>query len=236
MLYQLIVLGILPCILITIWIYRKDRYEREPISLVVLSFSYGAVSTLLAMLFESLFAGTADRNNLLEIAIFSFFVVGLFEELSKFIFLRFFIYPQAAFNEPIDGIVYSVAVGMGFAMVENLLYLTSDKGSLTMALSRALTAVPAHAAFGVLMGGYIGLAKFFPKKREQNLWAGLGLATFFHGLYDFFLLQNSYEVLSIFAVGVLLWGGYMSQNLIELGQNISPFKPKNEEKNEEEEF
>lgn len=235
MLYQLIVLGILPGILITIWIYRTDRYEREPISLVVLSFVYGAVSTLIAILFESLFSGTADPDNLLEIAIFSFFVVGLFEELSKFIFLRFFIYPQDAFNEPIDGIVYSVAVGMGFATVENLLYLTSDKGSLEMALSRALTAVPAHAAFGILMGGYLGLAKFFPQKREQNLWAGLGLAVFFHGLYDFFLLQNSYEGLSFLAIGTLLWSIYMSQNLIELGQKISPFKPKNEEKNEDEE-
>ena len=87
------------------------------------------------------------------------------------------------------------------------------------------TAVPAHAAFAILMGSYMGLAKFIPERRNVYMLTGLVLAIFFHGLYDFFLLQQVYQGLGALAIGALVWGIAASRQLIRFGQEMSPFKP-----------
>jgi protease PrsW len=116
---------------------------------------------------------------------------------------------------------------LGFATLENVLYVfNADGHGLSTAFGRAFTAIPAHAAFGVLMGAYIGLAKFFPEKRTIYTLIGVGLAIFFHGAYDFFLMQQVYEGMAIMAIFTLVWGISMSRRLIKVGQELSPFKNK----------
>ena len=103
----------------------------------------------------------------------------------------------------------------------------AEQNGFGTALGRAFTAVPAHAAFGVLMGAYLGLAKFFPEKATVYSIIGVGLAVFFHGAYDFFLMQQVYEGMAILAIFTLIWSITMSRKLIKLGQDMSPFKAQN---------
>jgi protease PrsW len=228
MAYILIVFAILPGLAISYWIYRQDRYEKEPFNVLFKAFIAGCASTIPAMLLQIQFQDWENADSLADTALFAFAIIGITEELSKFLLLRFFIYPNDEFNEPMDGIVYAVMVGMGFATVENLMYVfnTDAEGGISTAIGRAFTAVPAHAAFAVLMGSYMGLAKFVPERRNSYMLTGLLLAIFFHGLYDFFLLQKVYQGLGALAIGALVWGISASRQLIRFGQELSPFKPR----------
>jgi protease PrsW len=215
----------LPSMAIAYWIYRQDHHESEPSRMLLWAFVCGCASTIPAIFLQSFFKHLENHDSLFNTAIFAFGVVGLSEELGKYYLLRRFVYPQKDFNEPIDGIVYGVMVGLGFATLENVLYvLNAGDNGFTTALARAFTAVPAHAAFGVLMGAYVGLAKFIPEKATIYTIIGIGLAVFFHGAYDFFLMQQVYEGMAILAIFVLVWGIVMSRRLIRAGQEISPFK------------
>ncbi|MEY4905415.1 MAG: hypothetical protein RLZZ292_3230 [Bacteroidota bacterium] len=215
----------LPSMAIAYWIYRQDHHESEPSRMLLWAFVCGCASTIPAIFFQSFFKNLENPNSLFDTAIFAFGVVGLSEELAKYYLLRRFVYPQKDFNEPIDGIVYGVMVGLGFATLENVMYVLNagDNGFAT-ALARAFTAVPAHAAFGVLMGAYVGLTKFIPEKAGIYTIIGVGLAVFFHGAYDFFLMQQVYEGMAFLAIFMLVWGIVMSQRLIRAGQEVSPFK------------
>ena len=220
----LLTAAMIPGLVISIWIYRQDRHEKEPRLLLLASFFWGCVSTVPAGWFQGFFKGMEHTNSLLSVGIFSFFIVAFSEELSKFIFLRFHAYKKDAFNEPMDGIVYAVMVAMGFATIENVLYSFGNHGGYSTALARALTAVPAHASFAVLMGAYVGLAKFVPEKRNAYMVLGVGLAVLFHGLYDFFLIQKSFAGLGFLSIVTLVVGITLSRKLIKIGQDISPFK------------
>jgi protease PrsW len=215
----------IPSMAIAYWIYRQDHHESEPSGMLLWAFICGCASTIPAIFLQSFFKHLENPNSLLGTAIFAFCVVGLSEELSKYFLLRRFIYPQKDFNEPIDGIVYGVMVGLGFATLENVMYvLNAGENGFATALGRAFTAVPAHAAFGVLMGAYVGLAKFIPQKAFSFTITGICLAIFFHGAYDFFLMQQVYEGMAVLAIFTLIWGIIMSRKLIRAGQEISPFK------------
>ena len=214
-----------PSMAIAYWIYLQDEHEKEPKTMLLWAFLCGCASTIPALVGQIFFKHLENPNTLFETAIFAFCVVGVTEELSKYLLLRRFIYSKKDFNEPIDGIVYGVMVGLGFATLENLLYVfNADGHGLSTALGRAFTAVPAHAAFGALMGAYIGLAKFFPEKRTIYTLIGVGLAIFFHGAYDFFLMQQVYKGMAIMAIFTLIWSIMMSRKLIKVGQELSPFK------------
>ncbi len=184
----LILSAIAPAFIIIIYIYLKDKYEKEPKRIMLYSFLLGAIvtvliSTVLYVFFDYILP-LPDDNNITQQFIKAFFVVALIEEFSKYVIVRYYSQTRKAFNEPFDGIVYAVIVSMGFAMVENLIYVF--QGGLEVALIRAFTAVPAHATFGVLMGYFMGKAKFNGKRIGDNL-IGLSLAILFHGAYDFFL-------------------------------------------------
>ena len=215
----------LPSMAIAYWIYQQDEHEKEPKAMLLWAFLCGCASTIPALVGQTFFKNLDNPDSLFQTALFAFGVVAVTEELSKYLFLRRFIYPKKDFNEPIDGIVYGVMVGLGFATLENVLYVFNAEGhGLSTALGRAFTAVPAHAAFGALMGAYVGLAKFFPEKRTIYMLIGIGLAIFFHGAYDFFLMQQVYEGMGLMAIFTLVWGITMSRRLIKVGQELSPFK------------
>lgn len=188
MLYQSLAIALAPGIAISLLIYWLDRREREPVRLLIRSFMLGVICTCFPLLVE----GTAQRLGIgagggaLATAFFAFGIVGLSEELGKYFVLRYFAFPKAAFNEPFDGIVYSVMIGMGFATTENIVYVMQY--GIGTGLVRMFISVPAHAAFAVLMGYYAGLAKFIPQHRKTLLFTGLFWAVAFHGAFDFFLL------------------------------------------------
>jgi protease PrsW len=218
----LLLVAILPSILIMTYVYNHDKFEKEPRHLLILSFIWGMIATIPAVVIQVLLKGHEDNASYLVTLLFSIFVVGFSEEGSKFMFLRFFAYPKKEFNEPMDGVVYAVMVGMGFATLENVLYVFQF--NLATAVGRAFTAVPAHGAFALLMGSYVGLAKFNPEKRIQYLVTGFVLAVVCHGLYDFFLIQERNPLLMgvslIVLVGAILWGEKMMKRCLA----ESPFK------------
>ena len=224
MIVALFAIAVVPGLAISYWIYHQDKYEKEPYLILFACFIWGGISTIPAVLGQMYFRDTEDPHSLLTTFLFSFFVIALTEELSKFLFLRLYAYPKDAFNEPMDGIVYAVMVGMGFATLENLLYTFGETGGITTAIGRAFTAVPAHGVFAVMMGAYVGLAKFIPEKRDQYMLTSIALPVFFHGLYDFFLLQKSYEGMAILSILALSFAITLSRKLIHINQEISPFK------------
>lgn len=185
-----LILAIAPAIALVLYTYYRDKHDREPVGLLIKVFFYGALSVVPAAYLEGLYV--AGSNNLVSTAYYTFFIVAGAEEGCKFLFMRWAAYNKKAFNEPFDGIVYCVMIGMGFATVENVIYVIQSGNPMSTALLRMLTAVPAHFTFAVIMGYYIGLAKFNPAGRILYTLMGVGGAIFFHGLYDFFLMQKEY--------------------------------------------
>jgi RsiW-degrading membrane proteinase PrsW (M82 family) len=139
---------------------------------------------------------------------FAFLIVAFSEELMKFIFLRYYIFTKSDFNEPMDGIVYSVSISMGFAAMENILHIvlrTEDfQEALEIGYSRTLTAVPAHAAFAMAMGYFTGLAKVQSQRESLLLMIGFASAVSLHGLYDFFIFLEWTNSLTIYTIVTLI--------------------------------
>lgn len=223
---SLLAIAIGPCLAIMVYVYCKDKYEREPFKLVLYSFLGGVASIAIAAYLEV----TAENNgigvgdSLEQVAILAFLVVGVSEELSKYLFIRIIPYRNKAFNEPFDGIVYSVMVSMGFAMAENIMYVMQH--GMATGIMRMFTAVPAHATFAIIMGYYIGKAKFSAENKMQNHLIGIGGAVFFHGFYDFSLMQNDFESLRLLgAVLSLIIAIRLSKKAMRSHNAISPFKP-----------
>ena len=149
----LLILAIAPSMLIIAYVYFKDKFEKEPWTLLLKNFILGAtVSVILTFIIGGLltkFLPTLETNSVLDMFVKAFFVVALVEEFSKYLIVRFAAQRNKEFNEPYDGIVYAVSVSMGFAAVENLFYVL--QGGIEVALIRAVTAIPAHATFGILI-------------------------------------------------------------------------------------
>ena len=221
----LLILAIAPAMIIIAYIYFKDKFEKEPWTFLLKNFLLGAS---LSVLLTFVLGGMATRllpdlqaSNILDMFIKAFFVVALIEEFSKYIIVRYFAQPNKEFNEPYDGIVYAVAVSMGFATLENVLYVYTY--GFQTGIFRAFTAVPAHAAFAILMGYYMGSAKFSKNKRWLNL-LGLSVATLLHGAYDFFLFIHFVPGIATGAFISLGIGTLLSKKAIKLHQQNSLFK------------
>jgi protease PrsW len=190
----LLALSIAPGIAISLFIYLKDRYNREPVPLLLVSFLLGMLSTLPAIalqMMSGISLETLAGKSIQQVAIFAFGVVAMSEELSKYCMVRFFAFKWKAFDEPFDGIVYTVMVGMGFATLENIGYVYQH--GIGTGILRMFLSVPAHGTFAVLMGYHLGLAKFDTKNRRIHFILALLLPVLFHGVFDFLLfLGNSW--------------------------------------------
>lgn len=222
---NLILSAVAPIMVIIIFIYVQDKYDKEPLWLLILNFVFGAViSVIIVTVIYLITDSMLPLNNNFSIwqqFIRAFLVVGLSEEFSKYIVVRYFAQPRRAFNEPFDGIIYAVMVSMGFACTENILYVLN--GGYDVALIRAFTAVPAHATFGIIMGYFMGKAKFSNNRFKLNM-AGLFFAVLFHGAYDFFLFIGFIPGISFGAIISLMIGVFLSRKAIIQHQENSNFK------------
>jgi RsiW-degrading membrane proteinase PrsW (M82 family) len=206
-------LAIAPGLAIILYIYHKDSYDKEPKKYLLMSFLLGMLATLPAIALQLtakvLFGNISGDAPVSYYAFFAFIVVGCSEEGSKFAMVKWYAYPKKVFDEPFDGIVYSVMVAMGFATIENIGYV--EEHGIGTAVMRMFLSVPAHAAFGIIMGYYIGLAKFNKEKSVFYFIKGLLLAVFFHGAFDFFLfLQDNIKVKEYVGQGLLFLGAVVS--------------------------
>jgi RsiW-degrading membrane proteinase PrsW (M82 family) len=187
---KLIYLAAGPGIALAVYIYYSDKWDREPKRLVLTSFFLGGLACFPTAYAEMVFEKILDLEGVLngnssavwwQKVLYAFIGVALVEELCKFIFLKGFIYDDREFSEPFDGIVFGGILGCGFATVENLFYvfrLGQDTGML-----RLFTAVPGHAFLGIILGYFMGRAKF-SFEPEKELWKGLILVVILHGIYN----------------------------------------------------
>ncbi|HRH48147.1 MAG TPA: PrsW family glutamic-type intramembrane protease [Panacibacter sp.] len=211
----LLLLAIAPGIAISFYIYLKDKFNREPTKYLIVCFLFGILCAIPAVLVEE--AGTYLSEQYLQsiipvaayIILQAFVVVAFTEEYCKFFVLKRYAFTKPEFDEPFDGIIYSVMISMGFATIENIGYVFQN--GIGTGIIRMIVSVPAHASFAVLMGYYAGLAKFNIEKRKQLFLKGLLLATLFHGLFDGFLfLSEEKTITENVSSGLLILGGLVS--------------------------
>jgi len=185
----LLLLALAPAVIIMMYVYFRDRYEKEPIKLILKGVLLGAIIIFpVGMIENYTLAVGKDLDRISKAAWDGFIVAGATEEAFKFFMVFILIWRNRNFNEKFDGIVYAVSVALGFATIENLFYIFSDN-SLEVGLVRAFTAVPGHAIFGIVMGYYLGLARFSEHKGKWLLLA-LFVPWFLHGAYDFMLMSK----------------------------------------------
>ncbi len=234
----LLALALAPIAFIFTFVYLRDKYEREPLKYLIITFILG-VCTAVPVIYVGeqlrIFTGTSTESpSVLDLMIYAFIVVAMTEEGMKYLVLRFYNYPHKEFDEPYDGIMYGVAVSLGFAAIENVLYVYMDGGGYETGLLRMFTAVPAHAVFGAMMGYFVGRAKFMTQGNVAiERLKGLLIAILFHGLYDFFLFlpgsgiipkESAWGSLALLAFVTLYIGIRLARKAMRDHAEISPHK------------
>ena len=216
----LILAAVIPALFLLLQVYRADRLEKEPFSLLLSLLFWGIIATELASLSEQIgilllqrlfrpnqsltwnitWAGqtqaVAAKNSAAYDVLLYFGVVAVSEEGFKFLLLHRRTWSEPEFNCCFDGVVYAVFLSLGFALWENIRYVLAY--GFATAVARALTAVPGHACFGVFMGAWYGAARraALVGRREKSLWLrflAFLIPCLLHGAYDFIAVTRMLE-------------------------------------------
>jgi len=203
---KLVFISLAPVLIILFYVYFRDKYEREPISLLLKALLAGALSVIPVYFIEiglsTLGGSFLDTRS--QILWEAFVVAGGTEEILKFLALFVIIWSNKNFNERFDGIVYAVFISLGFALVENIVFIV--QGGIEVGWIRAVSAVPAHALFGVTMGYYFAQAKFNPGSKGTFMVRALAWPILLHGFYDYALMSGIPLLLFAFVPFVIyLW-------------------------------
>lgn len=218
----ILLVSLVPGIIWVYFFYRQDRYEPEPVRLVVKAFIYGGAAIIPVAIIEFPFADqlTAAANPV-KLLFLAVVIVGLPEEVFKLGAVYYGFYNSDEFNEVMDGIIYSISAGLGFAVVENLLYTVVF--GYQVGMMRAFVTTLVHASFSGIAGYYLGLAKIEAESQLKLITIGLGQAVLLHGIYDFLVVSN---LISMWGVVFLMLAFYVYLiKLIKKADAISPFKP-----------
>ena len=205
----LIASAVLPAIFLLVKIYKADKLDKEPKGLLVSLVLYGILSTGIAIAVERigslLLVRSFPEDSLYYNIILYFGIVAFGEEGAKYILLKKRTWNSMFFNCQFDGVVYAVYVSLGFALWENIGYVTMY--GFSTAMVRAVTAVPGHACFGVFMGTWYGIAKRYEGQRKYRKSAlcrtlALLLPALTHGFYDFAATDERLH--KLFAIYILI--------------------------------
>lgn len=208
----LLFLAIFPIIIILLFVYYNDK-NKEPFFLLLRLFLSGFISCGIVLFvsghletFASVFSPTSSKN-IYQTFIYSFVGVALVEEISKWFMVYAIGYHNKSFDEVYDGLVYAVFVSLGFAFIENILYVLISN-SISTAIVRALCAVPSHACDAIFMGHHLSLAKQYAmkgnkRKERQQLLLSIIMPAFIHGVYDFCLLSGFKILIIVFAAFIV---------------------------------
>lgn len=202
MILWLVVLAFGPGLFWLWYVYHKDRWEPEPRALVVRTFLLGMACALPAALAEALFFWSG----------FLLIVVAApaIEEYAKYFVVSRTVYRQIDFSEPMDGIVYSAAAALGFASLENLLYLIAAQNQDILTpvfIGRALFSVPGHVLFSTIWGAALGRAKFVSDLARQRVLIHGGLLTAMaaHGLFNLLAMLELLGALGLLVFLFFAW-------------------------------
>ncbi len=206
----LLAAALLPALLLMRWIYRRDTVEREPLGLLIRLAGLGALSCVPAAFIESLLMPLVDSAaappSLRTVFLQTFLVIAMAEEGCKYFMLRKATWNDPNFNYRFDGIVYAVFVSLGFAALENVIYVFQY--GLSVAVSRALLSIPGHCTFGIFMGLYYANSKQADiynsgVGHRRNQWLAFWVPVLLHGSYDFCLMSGEDLFMGLFWLLVL---------------------------------
>lgn len=198
----LIIIAVLPALILLGFIYMRDRKEKPPVKLMVLLLALGAGTIIPAAIAEfigQLIVTQTDTDHQTMLLVLCFLVIGIVEELGKYLVTVCTTWKSREFQHSYDGVIYMVCASLGFAILENILYVAS--GGIGTGILRAFTAIPLHCTVGVIMGA------LYAKGREAAYagdragmvgfmaWAYI-VPVFIHGLYDYLVMAASYGYIS----------------------------------------
>lgn len=187
-------------VLALVWILRgRDRYPG-----LISGFILGMFSIAIVLLFQYIAKrfGLDNFTNLRRIIFYSFVVMGLGSELGKYLILRYYSFPKPTFNGPLDSIVYSIMIAMGFAFMGNILYFTLPVYTEVDFLY-SYSVILGNVFFAVILGFFIGMGKSRENKFVDSM-TGLFGASFFHALYNFCFITKDYRLLLFLSIGAFL--------------------------------
>ena len=205
----MILLAVAPSIALITFILLHDRYDKEPFWMLAKVFFFGMLASVPILVVELLFSRYNFFSGLFGIAIQAFIVVGFTEEFFKRLVVVKTALFHREFNEKLDGIVYCAMASLGFATVENVIYIVQYSSiEPTIWIMRAVLSVPTHMLLGIIMGYYLGLSRFGPDRGSTvlNYKKALIIPVLLHGAYDFILMAGFDNYLYFFIpLVVLLW-------------------------------
>jgi len=218
MLYILI--GFAPGLYWLWYFYKRDKLEPEPKKMIIYAYLTGILATFVVI-------GT---QRLFKLDMFTRVVIAapILEEFAKFLMVWVFFYRNKNFNEPMDGIVYSAAVALGFASLENAMYLVRAYSQGPSMLSntlliRAFLSVPGHALFSSFWGYALAKYKFSSNKKIIVVFGGLLMSMFMHGLFNFLCIVQVFSSFGLLALVAVMWG--IMNKRITKAELDSPYAP-----------
>ena len=221
--------SIIPVLIILAVIYNMSEVKKQPLWLLAILFLGGILSWVMVR-YISRFLGNDIYKSQIEINealgnkgffLVSFGIIAIIEEMSKYIVITIMCFKNKYFKNPYDAIMYAVCISLGFAFVENIMYINNY--GMGVAISRAIFSIPAHASFGIIMGYYLGVSKLCRDKGEANASALTRYSAFFiplifHGFYDFLLNFNTESIYIIFLIYVIIMYAFVILLLFRLNR------------------
>ena len=206
---SILLIAILPVVVLCLYVYNKDL-DKEPKQILKKLFVGGMLSVIPIVVLELIinyFLPTEDNSNLVTLFIATLVGVGLIEEGAKWIVTHKHVYDNEEFNHPYDAIVYAVFASLGFALVENILFVFQN--GLGVGFLRAFLTVPSHACDAIIMGYYLGRAKqaeFNNNQKFSNKDLALSLIVpiLVHTIYDYFLFSQEEYMIGLFVIFVIV--------------------------------
>jgi len=197
-----ITLAFAPGIAGIIYFYLKKKVSPEFLKLLGRSYLLGMLGSVIvvAALFLSDLLGLSSLHNLKRTLFYCFVTVGLGSELSKFILYSIFIFPRKEIDRPMNGITTAVMNSMGFVTIFLVLFFFNIFGinGNFPPNTYSFTVVPANLLFALILGFFLGMARFMKSKIFFSV-LGLAGSTLFHGIYLFCIISRDFQLLSLFA-------------------------------------
>lgn len=208
--FELVIVAITPCIALALGIYLSDRYEKEPFKYLVLIFIMGCLSTFPSIFFENLLVRMNIFSGVFRHIFTAFIVIALVEEIVKRGVVFYSVYHSPVFSEPLDGIIYCAFSALGFATIENIIYVVFRYPFMPeIGFYRAFLSVPTHVLYAITMGFYLGKSKFCLDAKMAKVYRrkSLIVPVIMHGVFDFILMVYIPLSRYVFFVYMLfLWG------------------------------
>ena len=187
----ILILAILPVVVLSVYIYHKDKYEKEPFSMLMLAFFLGMLAIPMDLIVVGIINAIWEGSTVFYSA---FLEAGIPEEFCKWTLFMLVIWRNKNFDEFFDGIVYAAFISLGFACIENIMYVFGAddfSDAIHTGVLRALLSVPGHFLFAVIMGYFLGMAKFKPDQRNKYLILSMLCPMLAHGIFDYLIMLSS---------------------------------------------